>query len=543
MYFFFFFFQAEDGIRDHCVTGVQTCALPISPSDARHPRPDDRDGLPGPDDLSSPDADGRPPADRAHAVPPRDQCRRRPLARGGAARRCPDPRRRRSPGRLPAPVQRWDAPANRDRDRARMRSPHPDCRRAHNRAPAPRGARGHDAGVDQGRTAESPGQALGLPLSSPLHVRPAGMRNQRARPRAHRGRAKARLPGRSASGTRMKVLELRELEVEYTRPGRPPVRAVAGASLAVEAGQVVGLVGETGCGKSTLARAAVGLLKPTAGSVWFEGSQVRPIGRRARSRTDARLQMVFQNPFSSLNPRRRVGDQIADPMAILGVVPATGRRERVSELLEQVGLPAAAARRFPHQYSGGQRQRIAIARALAAEPSVIVLDEPLSSLDASAQAQVANLLQSLARELHVGLLLISHDLAIVRHIADVVAVMYLGLVVETAPTRRLWEAPLHPYTEALIEAIPRADGKGWLPEALPGEVPDPARPPAGCRVHPLCPYVFDRCRTEPPPLIPVALARHAACWLHEPGGSEPAPSTFARRARPSSGAGDQVDGI
>jgi len=341
----------------------------------------------------------------------------------------------------------------------------------------------------------------------------------------------------------MSVLELRELEVEYTRPGRPPVRAVAGASLKVEAGQVVGLVGETGCGKSTLARAAVGLLKPTAGSVWFEGSQVRPIGRRARSRTDARLQMVFQNPFSSLNPRRRVGDQIADPMAILGVVPAPGRRERVSELLEQVGLPAAAARRFPHQYSGGQRQRIAIARALAAEPSVIVLDEPLSSLDASAQAQVANLLQSLARELNVGLLLISHDLAIVRHIADVVAVMYLGLVVETAPTRRLWEAPLHPYTEALIEAIPRADGKGWLPEALPGEVPDPARPPAGCRFHPRCPYVFDRCRTEPPPLIPVASARHAACWLHEPGGAEQAPSTFARRARPSSGAGDQVDGI
>ena len=341
----------------------------------------------------------------------------------------------------------------------------------------------------------------------------------------------------------MSVLELRELEVEYTRPGRPPVRAVAGASLKVEAGQVVGLVGETGCGKSTLARAAVGLLKPTAGSVWFEGSQVRPIGRRARSRRDARLQMVFQNPFSSLNPRRRVGDQIADPMAILGVVPAPGRRERVSELLEQVGLPAAAARRFPHQYSGGQRQRIAIARALAAEPSVIVLDEPLSSLDASAQAQVANLLQSLARELNVGLLLISHDLAIVRHIADVVAVMYLGLVVETAPTRRLWEAPLHPYTEALIEAIPRADGKGWLPEALPGEVPDPARPPAGCRLHPRCPYVFDRCRTEPPPLIPVASARHAACWLHEPGGAERAPSTFARRARPSSGAGDQVDGI
>jgi peptide/nickel transport system ATP-binding protein len=340
------------------------------------------------------------------------------------------------------------------------------------------------------------------------------------------------------------LLELREVEVEYRRPGRSPVRAVAGATLSVDAGQMVGLVGETGCGKSTLARAAVGLLAPTAGSVWFEGRQVRPLGRRARSRIDARLQMVFQNPFSSLNPRRRVGDQIADAMAILGVVPADKRRARVTALLEQVGLPAAAAQRFPHQYSGGQRQRIAIARALAAEPSVIVLDEPLSSLDASAQAQVANLLKGLARELQVGLLLISHDLAIVRHIADVVAVMYLGLVVETAPTRRLWTAPLHPYTEALIEAIPRADGSGWLPEALPGEVPDPAHPPEGCRFNPRCPYAFDRCRTEAPPLLEIVDGRRVACWLHEPGGAERAPSQFARRTGASgSDVGDQLDRI
>lgn len=340
----------------------------------------------------------------------------------------------------------------------------------------------------------------------------------------------------------MSLLELREVEVEYRRAGRSPVRAVAGATLSVDAGQVVGLVGETGCGKSTLARAAVGLLAPTAGSVWFEGRQVRPLGRRARSRVDARLQMVFQNPFSSLNPRRRVGDQIADAMAILGLVPASKRRARVSGLLEQVGLPPTAAQRFPHQYSGGQRQRIAIARALAAEPSVIVLDEPLSSLDASAQAQVANLLKGLARELQVGLLLISHDLAIVRHIADVVAVMYLGLVVETAPTRRLWTAPLHPYTEALIEAIPRADGSGWLPEGLPGEVPDPAHPPAGCRFHPRCPYAFDRCRTDSPLLVEIADSRRVACWLHERGGAERAPSKFAQRTSPAASAGGhQID--
>ena len=341
----------------------------------------------------------------------------------------------------------------------------------------------------------------------------------------------------------MSLLELRDVEVEYTRQGRPPVRAVAGASLSVEGGQVVGLVGETGCGKSTLARAAVGLVAPTAGSVWFEGRQIRPLGRRARSRADARLQMVFQNPFSSLNPRRRVGDQIADAIAILGLVSAGRRRERVAQLLERVGLPGSAAQRFPHQYSGGQRQRIAIARALAAEPSVLVLDEPLSSLDASAQAQVANLLKNLARELNVGLLLISHDLAIVRHIADVVAVMYLGLVVETAPSRRLWSAPLHPYTEALIEAIPRSDGKGWLPESLPGEVPDPARPPSGCRFHPRCPYAFDRCVSEPPALSAVAPKRAVACWLHEAGGVERAPSTFARMTRAASGVGDQVDGV
>jgi len=340
----------------------------------------------------------------------------------------------------------------------------------------------------------------------------------------------------------MSLLELRDVEVVYRRAGQAPVRAVAGASLSVDAGQVVGLVGETGCGKSTLARAAVGLQATTAGSVWFEGRKITALGRRARSRRDAHLQMVFQNPFSSLNPRRRVGEQIADAMAILGLVPQGKRRQRVTELLDQVGLPASAAQRYPHQYSGGQRQRIAIARALAAEPSVIVLDEPLSSLDASAQAQVANLLKGLARELRVGLLLISHDLAIVRHIADVVAVMYLGLVVETAPTRRLCKAPMHPYTEALIDAIPRADGSGWLPEALAGEVPDPAHPPAGCRFHPRCPYAFERCRTDSPPLIEVVAARSVACWLHAKGGEEQSPSAFAKRTAPSA-VGDQVDRV
>jgi oligopeptide/dipeptide ABC transporter ATP-binding protein len=324
------------------------------------------------------------------------------------------------------------------------------------------------------------------------------------------------------------VLELREVEVVYERRGREHVRAVAGASLAVERGQVVGLVGESGCGKSSLARAAVGLIRPAAGSVVFEGREVTPLTRRARPRDLARLQMVFQNPYSSLNPRRKVGPQIGDALDALGLTPRRGRRARIAELLELVGLPATAASRYPHQFSGGQRQRIAVARALAAEPSVLVLDEPLASLDASAQAQLANLLVDLSRRLSLSLLLISHDLAIVRHVADVVSVMYLGLMVERGPTESLWSLPLHPYTEALIGAVPNPDGRGVLPDALPGEVPDPARPPAACRFHPRCPYAFDRCWREDPPMLEVAPARSAACWLQTNKNPAP-PAVQARR--------------
>jgi oligopeptide/dipeptide ABC transporter ATP-binding protein len=315
----------------------------------------------------------------------------------------------------------------------------------------------------------------------------------------------------------MSALEIRELVVEYERRGDLPVRAVAGASVDVDRGQIVGLVGESGCGKSTLARAAVGMVAPTSGTVRFEGHDVRPLTRGARPRELSRLQMVFQNPFSSLNPRRRIGEQISEPLTTLGLAARGQRRARVAQLLEQVGLPEGAARGFPHEFSGGQRQRIAIARALAADPSVIVLDEPLASLDASAQAQLANLLVELARKLDLGLLLISHDLAIVRHVANTVAVMYLGQIVESAPTEELWTMPLHPYTEALIGAVPRADGAGTLPEALPGEVPDPARPPPGCRFYPRCAYQHDRGRDEDPPLVDVAPGRRAACWLQRAG--------------------------
>ena len=304
----------------------------------------------------------------------------------------------------------------------------------------------------------------------------------------------------------MSALELSDVVVDYHGRGGH-VRAVAGASISVERGTIVGLVGESGCGKSTLARAAVGLVETAGGTVLFEGRPVKSLGRRTRPAELVRLQLVFQNPYSSLNPRRTIGSQLADG----------ARGANVAELLERVGLPSNAIRRYPHEFSGGQRQRIAIARALAANPSVIVLDEPLASLDASAQAQLANLLKRLSRELEVGLLLISHDLAIVRHVADEVSVMYLGRMVETAPTLPLWEHPAHPYSEALIAAVPRADGGGILPESLPGEVPNPADPPSGCRFHPRCPYVFDRCTAEEPPLLELNGGRASACWLQTEG--------------------------
>jgi oligopeptide/dipeptide ABC transporter ATP-binding protein len=325
------------------------------------------------------------------------------------------------------------------------------------------------------------------------------------------------------------ALELRDVEVVYERRGRERVRAVAGASLTVERGQIVGLVGESGCGKSSLARASVGLVEASAGKILFEGREVTPLTRGARPRELARLQMVFQNPYSSLNPRRKIGSQLADALDALDLVPRRRRASRVGELLELVGLPASAAARYPHQFSGGQRQRIAVARALAADPSVLVLDEPLASLDASTQAQVANLLVDLSRRLSLSLLLISHDLAIVRHVADVVSVMYLGVMVEVAPTQGLWSLPLHPYTEALIGAVPRPDGSGVLPQSLRGEVPDPARPPSGCRFHPRCPYAFDPCPTEDPELLRIDGERTVACWLQEADGPHARPAEQARK--------------
>nr|WP_184987864.1 ABC transporter ATP-binding protein [Sphaerisporangium rubeum] len=301
------------------------------------------------------------------------------------------------------------------------------------------------------------------------------------------------------------MLEVRDLVVDHRAPGRPAVRAVAGASLGVAAGEVVGLVGESGCGKSTLARAVCGLTPATGGSVTFGGTPVSRLGLRRRDAALTGVQMVFQDPYASLNPRRRVGTQIADGLAV-----ARDRTTTPEEMLERVGLPAAMAARYPHEFSGGQRQRVAIARALAARPSLLIGDEPISALDASAQATVATLMRTLAVESGAGLLFISHDLSVVRIIADRIAVMYLGKIVETGPTAEVWARPRHPYTEALLRAVPAADGLGRLPEELPGDVPDPADPPPGCRFHPRCPKAMDVCSREEPASGPVS------CWLYPP---------------------------
>ena len=306
------------------------------------------------------------------------------------------------------------------------------------------------------------------------------------------------------------VLELSAVAVEYGRRGQR-VRAVDGVDLAVARGEIVGLVGESGCGKSTLARAAIGLEPLVAGTVTFEGHDVIPMGRRRRPAFLRGLQMVFQDPYESLNPRRKVGELIADGVRLGGGSRQAGL-QRAADLLDRVGLPATAVDSYPHEFSGGQRQRIAIARTLATEPSCLIADEPISALDASAQAQIANMLGQLVRDADLGVVLVSHDLSVVRQVADRVAVMYLGRIVEIGATEVVWTNPRHPYTEALVAAIPHADGAGILPVDLPGDVPDPASPPPGCRFHPRCPLVQDSCRERDQRLVRVA-GREIACHI------------------------------
>jgi peptide/nickel transport system ATP-binding protein len=294
------------------------------------------------------------------------------------------------------------------------------------------------------------------------------------------------------------LLRLEDVEVTYRRPDGVAVRAVRGASLDVNAGEVVGLVGESGCGKSSLGRAAVGLERLTAGSVSFQGQPVTALGRHPRPAALRPLQLLFQDPYSSLNPRRKVGHQLADGLRASG---EAATRARIEELLDLVAMPSSAADHYPHEFSGGQRQRLAIGRALAARPLVLIADEPVSALDASAQATIVTLLGELRDETGIGILFISHDLGVVRQIAQKVAVMYLGKIVESGAIDAVWRRPRHPYTEALIAAAPVADGAGRLPGGLAGEVPDPSAPPSGCSFHPRCPVAEAECTAvDPPPL-------------------------------------------
>lgn len=314
------------------------------------------------------------------------------------------------------------------------------------------------------------------------------------------------------------LLAVEGVDVSYPRRGHAPVRAVIGASITVSAGEIVGLVGESGCGKSTLGRAAVGLVAPSAGHVHYRGEAVEPMGRATRAASLRSLQMVFQDPYASLNPRRRIGRQVADAIR-LGTGAKLDEAEakvRVAALLERVGLSANIAHRYPHEFSGGQCQRIAIARVLATEPSCVVADEPISSLDASAQAQIANLLAGVVAESGLGMLFISHDLSVVRKIAHRTVVMYLGRIVEAGATEPIWSQPAHPYTRALIAAVPKPGAGAAMPFELAGDVPNPARPPSGCRFHPRCPDAIDRCRVEEPPVVEVEPGWESLCLLAKP---------------------------
>ncbi|CAB4696476.1 MAG: ATP-binding cassette domain-containing protein [Actinobacteria bacterium] len=307
------------------------------------------------------------------------------------------------------------------------------------------------------------------------------------------------------------LLKISNLSVEYHRNGRK-LRAVAGVDLTLAPGEILGLVGESGCGKSSLGKAIVGIEKPAEGEIRFNGNLVKPLDRRGRPTELRNLQMIFQDPYGSINPRRKIGDQIADGLIVAGK-PKNEALKISAELLEKVGLGASALDRYAHQFSGGQRQRIAIARALAASPTAIVADEPISALDTSSQAQVSNLLVSLVQEFGMGVIFISHDLSVVRKISDRIAVMYLGKIVEIGTTEQIWNQPSHPYTRALISAIPKADGNSNMPLDLPGDVPNPAFPPAGCRFHPRCPLVQVGCESSVPEIRTLKDGRGVACVL------------------------------
>ena len=318
----------------------------------------------------------------------------------------------------------------------------------------------------------------------------------------------------------MPLLEVRDLKVHFPvrhsviQHGNAVVKAVDGVNLSVEPGETVGLVGESGCGKSTLGRAVIGLVKPTAGEVFFEGTQISALSKNEFRKTRRHLQIIFQDPVGSLNPRMTVRQILSEPLDIHKL--ATSRKERatrIAELLENVGLASNHPDRYPHEFSGGQRQRIGIARALAVEPRLIICDEPVSALDVSIQAQIINLLQDLQSRLGIAYLFIAHDLAVVEHISQRILVMYLGRIVESGNPNEVVNNPRHPYTRALISAVPKLTADESSSRiVLKGEIPSPIKPPSGCPFHTRCPIAeFPRCSSEVPEFREVATGHRAAC--------------------------------
>jgi oligopeptide/dipeptide ABC transporter ATP-binding protein len=297
------------------------------------------------------------------------------------------------------------------------------------------------------------------------------------------------------------------------------VQAVCGVSFTVQRGESFGLVGESGCGKTTIGRMILRLIEPTSGRIEFDGEDLTALPRKAMGRLRRRMQIIFQDPYSSLDPRMTVEQIVTEPLRAGSCPPRAGRRETAKALLDKVGLRGADLDKYPHEFSGGQRQRIGIARALCVRPELIVADEPVSALDVSIQAQVINLLEDLQEEFRLSYVFISHDLSVVEHICSRIAVMYLGSIVELAPTESFSRAPRHPYTEALLSAVPLPDPRRKTGQfAMEGDVPSPIDPPAGCAFHPRCRYAFERCRAAKPLLAPVGPGHSVACWLNDGKG-------------------------